>query len=320
MSKRMSRIGVAAVVAAMTAVGFASLPATAAPATNARIGAHFDLVAGQTPENATTEPDSSLDVTFSVARQVARVGRDGRTRILATLPLPADGGVNTPALHFAATMGIVRADDGTLYFLYAAGTSDLTGVWRLRPGGIPERIAALPADGLPNGLALDPKAGRLYIADAVLGTIWTVPASGGLAAAWSTAPELALSAIAGANGVKVHHNALWVSNTDQGTLVRIPLLPDGRAGRAEVRATGLTTVDDFAFTGRGDEILAALNHPNVVVRVHPDGTHSTVLTGQDGLQNPTSIEVRHGMVQVLDAAYVTGKDPNLLTVPLHNLL
>jgi hypothetical protein len=52
--------------------------------------------------------------------------------------------------------------------LYATGTPDLTGVWRLSPGRAPVRIAALPSTGLPNGLALNPQTGVLYIADSVL--------------------------------------------------------------------------------------------------------------------------------------------------------
>ncbi|MET8629322.1 hypothetical protein ABZW30_37255 [Kitasatospora sp. NPDC004669] len=258
-------------------------------------------------------------MTFSVARQVARVGTDGATHILATMPPPADGGVNTPVLHFAATMGIVRDQDGTLYFLYAAGSADLTGVWRMRPHGKPERIAALPANGLPNGLALDRRSGVLYIADSVLGTIWSVPTAGGAATAWTTAPELAFSSIAGANGLKIHNHAVWVSNADQGTIMRIPFLPGNHPGPVQIRASRLTIVDDFAFTGAGDEILAALNHTNTVVRIGPDGAQSTVLTAADGLENPTSLLIRGGTVYVMDAAYVTSKNPNILAARRHDL-
>ncbi|MEV0411330.1 hypothetical protein AB0I68_11135 [Streptomyces sp. NPDC050448] len=316
---RQNILRTAVAVAAAVVVGFVSSPAGATPNATASIRAHFDWAKGQTPENAATEPDGSLDVTFSLARQVAKVEADGTTHILATMPLPADGGVSTPVLRFAATMGIVRDADGTLYFLYAAGAADLTGVWRLRPHGTPERIAALPADALPNGLALDRRHGMLYIADSALGTIWAVHTTGGQATAWSTAPELAFSSIAGANGLKIHNNALWVANTDKGTIVRIPFLPGRRPGPVQTRATGLTTVDDFAFTGGGDEILAALHRVNQVVRIRPDGSHSTVLTAADGLRNPTAIEVRRGTVYVLDAAYATAEDPNLLTVRLRDL-
>jgi sugar lactone lactonase YvrE len=86
--------------------------------------------------------------------------------------------------------------------LYATGTPDLTGVWRLSPGRAPVRIAALPSTGLPNGLALNPQTGVLYIADSVLGKIFSVSTRGGTAATFSAAPELASTGFLGVNGVK----------------------------------------------------------------------------------------------------------------------
>ncbi|MFD3467927.1 SMP-30/gluconolactonase/LRE family protein [Streptomyces sp. NPDC058682] len=315
----LSKTAAAAVVLTAAAV-VAATPGVAsavfAPLSCARITAHFDLARHQTPENIAVAPDGSAYVTFAAARQVAHITPGGSTRILATLPAPADGGVHTPVLGFALTTGIVRAHDGTLYFLYATGTADLTGLWRLRPGGTPQRIAELPAAGLPNGLALDPRTRTLYITDSVLGTISSVPTTGGTPRTWSTAPELASTGFLGANGLKTRGGALWVTNLDRGTVLRIPVLRDGSAGPVQTRATGLAGIDDFAFTGHGDQILAALNGPGEVVVVQPDGTHSTVLTAADGLQNPTSIALRGDTAYVLSAAYVTAKDPNLLLAHL----
>lgn len=319
MSKRtlMTTVSVflAAAAALTTAVPAGAAPANAGQLTDVRIAAHFDQNAGQLPENVALLPDGSAYVTFAGARQVVHLTRGGATRVLATLPAPADDGAHTPVLGFALTTGIVRAADGTVYVLYATGTSDLTGLWRLRPGQEPRRIAALPANGLPNGLALDERSRRLYITDSVLGTVWTVPTTGGTPTAWSTAPELASTGFLGANGAKLHNGALWVSNLDRGTLLRIPVRPGNRAGAPQVKASGLVGIDDFAFTGRGNEVLAALNAPNQVVRIRPDGTSTTLLDGADGLQGPTSIALRHDDVYVLSAAYTT-VDPNLLRARL----
>jgi len=298
-----------AVLATAFAIG---IPVPADAGTAARIAVHFDLAAGQMPENVALEPSGTADVTFAKARQVAAVSPAGGTRILATLPLPADGGKNTPVLGFALTTGIVRASNGTLYFLYASGTADLTGVWRLRPGGTPHRIAALPKDGLPNGLALDEHRGSLYVTDSVLGRIFTVPVTGGRAATWSAAPELASTGFLGANGLKLRDGALWASNLDKGTLLRFSL----HSKVVQVKATGLAGIDDFEFTGNGDEVLAALNGPNTVVRIRPGSATTTVLTAQNGLQNPTSLAVRGKTVYVLNAAYTTATDPNLMLASL----
>ncbi|MGW7609481.1 SMP-30/gluconolactonase/LRE family protein [Streptomyces sp. NPDC054766] len=322
MSKKLSAPALSTAVLAVAAVATATLtpvPASAvsAPLDNARIAVHFDLAEGQTPENIALTPRGTAYVTFAQGRQIAEISAKGSTRILATLPEPADGGVHTPVLGFPLTSGIVRAHDGTLYFLYATGTPDLTGVWRLRAGGEPQRIAELPADGLPNGLALDPHTRTLYAADSALGTIWSVPTSGGTATAWSTAPELASTGFLGANGLKVHHGAVWVTNLDKGTVLRIPVHHDGRAGSVRTRATGLPGIDDFAFTGHGDQLLAALDGPSEVALVQPDGSHSTVLNPADGLQNPTSIALRGDAVYVLSAGWITAKDPNLILAHLN---
>ena len=296
----------------LSTAGAVQASAVSAPLSNARIGQHFSLLAGQTPENIAMAPDGTAYVTFAKGRQVAAISPSGAVTVLATMPLPADGGGNTPALHFPLTVGIVRASDGTLYFLYATGTADLTGIYRLRPGGTPQRIAPLPANGLPNGLVLDASAGTLYVTDSVLGTIWRVPVAGGTPVAWSTAPELAAAGFLGANGLKVHDGAVWATNLDKGTIVRIPILADGTAGPVQTRATGLAGIDDFAFTGHGDQILAAINTQNEVDLVQPNGTHSIVLTAADGLSGPTSVALYGDTVYVMSAAYVTNTDPNML--------
>nr|WTB34695.1 hypothetical protein OG781_39090 [Streptomyces sp. NBC_00830] len=301
-----------AVVAVIAVTGAGPTPALGAVSVaDQHFVSHLDMAAGQRPENITLEPGGGADVTFAYSRQVACISPNGRVHILATLPEPPAGAV-TPALSSPFLGGIVRAHDGTLYFLYATGSSDLTGLWRLRPGGTPKRIAALPADGLPNGLALDEKNGRLYAADSVLGTVWRIPAAGGRPTKWATAPELAAAGFLGANGIKIHNGAAWVSNLDKGTVLRIPITRNGAAGPVEARATGLVNIDDFAFTGSGNTLLAAINSDNEVALVRPSGSHTVVLTGADGLENPTSVAVRGNTAYIASGAYFTNNDPNIL--------
>ena len=313
-----AKYGIAAAVLATSslfALGAAPVSAATFPLCAARIVQHFDLDKGQTPESIVLAPNGTAYVAFAKARQIAEISPSGAIRILATLPAPADGGVNTPALGFPLTVGIDRAADGTLYFLYATGTADLTGVWRLRPGGTPQRIAPLPATSLPNGLALDQSTRSLYVADST-GVVWRVPTKGGTATVWSSDEELAPAGFLGANGIKLRDGAAWVTNLDRGTIVRIPLRANGNAGSAQVSATGLPGIDDFAFTGSGNEIIAALDTTNQVTLVKPDGTHTVVLTAADGLQGPTAIALRGRTVYVPSAAYLTAKDPNLLQAHL----
>ncbi|MFI1928893.1 SMP-30/gluconolactonase/LRE family protein [Streptomyces sp. NPDC020377] len=300
-----------------TAPAVSDEPAVSAP----RVVAHFDLAKGQSPENIALEPDGSADLTFSSARQVVNVTRQGRTRLLATLPAVTNP--QTPVVGRAVVLGIARAQDGTLYVNYATGTR-ATGIWRIPSGGgRPRQIAQLPPTGFPNGLALDERRGVLYVADSVLGTVWRVPRSGGKPTAWAEGALLQPlnappAARVGVNGLKVHHDAVWVSNTNAGTLLRIPVRESGCAGGIETRATGLFAIDDFAFVDRHrDTVLAALIGGSEIAQVRPDGTHRIVLTRQDGLSNPTSVAVRGRTAYVPSAAYFKQPDPNLLLARVH---
>ncbi|MFF1868463.1 SMP-30/gluconolactonase/LRE family protein [Kitasatospora herbaricolor] len=305
--------GIAAAVLALLAASPAS--AVAPPLSDARILVHLDLAAGQMPENSTPEPDGSLDVTFLSARQIARITPDGGVRILATMP--TEEHPNTPLVGFAAATGIARAHDGTLYATYATGT-ELTGVYRLDCDGTLRRIAQLPPEGLPNGLALDEKAGFLYSADSVLGVVRRIPVDGGEPIVWATGSALQPAGFIGANGIKVHQGAVWVSNTDLGTVLRIPVRQDGTAGPIGTRADGLAGIDDFTFTdAHEDTVLAAVNSANQVVRLAPDGSRSVVLTADDGLTSPTSVAVHRHTVFVTSAAFAPPPDPNVLTARLH---
>jgi hypothetical protein len=108
-----------------------------------------------------------------------------------------------------------------------------------------------------------------------------------------------------------------VSNLDKGTVLRIPLTRHGDAGPVETRAFGLVDIDDFAFTGHGDALLAAINADNEIALVKPGGRHKVVLTGADGLENPTSLAVRGTTAYIASGAYFTNDDPNLLAARIN---
>lgn len=146
--------------------------------------------------------------------------------------------------------------------------------------------------------------------------IWSIPVRDGAPAAWATGGPLTPVGGFGANGVKLHDGAVWVSNIGAGTLIRIP----GRSGRhvrhPRVVARDLGPIDDFAFAGR--TVLAAINQENKVVRVDPQGRVAEVLTSADGLDNPTSVAVRGRTVYVTSGTYFAGDDPNVLITSLRH--
>lgn len=296
---RIKQIGVALAAAAVFA-----LPAVPAQAATRIVP--LDLAAGQQPENLTLEPDGSADLTFAYTGEIGRVTAGGEVSVIARIPVPADGDV--PVLHKKLFLGgIVRAPGGDLYVAVSTGTA-ATGLYRVRPGSAPVQVAALPPAGFQNGLARDPAGGDLFVADSFGSVVRRVSPRTGQVTDWATGPLLAPAGGFGANGVKVHDGAVWVSNLDQGTLVRFPLT--GAAGR--IAASGLGPVDDFAF--HGNTVVAAINQENRVVTVG-HGRTTTILSTSDGLANPTSVAVRGDKLYVADSAYFGGS-PNLLRTRL----
>ncbi len=86
----------------------------------------------------------------------------------------------------------------------------------------------------------------------------------------------------------------------------------------KVRATGLAGVDDFDFTGRGNEILAAINQAGKPVRVGLDGSQATLLDAEDGMQGTTAVVVRGNRVYVSNGANLAGNNPDLLLAQLRH--
>ncbi|MER5392829.1 hypothetical protein [Saccharopolyspora sp. NPDC002686] len=321
--RRATTIGLATLLAA----GTAAPTALAAPAPthadhpstrlgDVRVLAHFDRAAGQAAESIALDPGGGAVIGMIPARQVVRVAQGGAVQVLATMPLPPGGGGTTPVVGIPVVTGVARSDSGAVYFLYSAGQGGLTGIWQIRRSGEPRLVVPLPADTMPNALVIDGERDRFLVTDSTGGRIWQAPLRGGEASVWSADPALAPSGFFGANGLKVHDGAVWASNSDHGTIVRIPVTKGGGSGRAEVRATRLEGIDDFDFTGRSTEILAAINQTSKLVRVGADGAQETLLDAEDGMQGTTAVAVRGNRAYVTNGANLAGNDPNLMLAEL----
>ncbi|MET8831088.1 hypothetical protein ABZX40_06350 [Streptomyces sp. NPDC004610] len=303
LSKTVRGAVVAVSAAALTMTSFtvasAATPTAAASAAGStapkvHVMASFDIGQMQQPDNIVLESGGSAVVSLLWSGQVARVLPDGTVTVLASF----DGGT---------AAGMVRGADGNLYVLHRGG-NDPNGLYRIVPGNsTPQLYAALPDVAVPNGLAVDGDV--FYVTDSSSGVIWTV--EDGTAAPWLSSPTLAPATPEGfgANGIHVKEGAVWVSQAEAGLLVRVPLQQDGSAGAVEIKATGLAGIDDWVFTGDGDEILAAINRQNKVVVVHPDGTNTTYL---DGINSPTSVALKGNKVYINSADLVNDLDPKLL--------
>jgi hypothetical protein len=130
----------------------------------------------------------------------------------------------------------------------------------------------------------------MLVADDAAATVWQVDPKTGASHAWLAGglleaqnPDLPI----GPNGVKVFNNAVYITNTGTGAIIRVPILADGSAGIPSIYASGLM-LDDFAF-GSDGSIFLATQVRNSVVRLFPDGTTTTIATDVDGLLGDSAL-------------------------------
>ncbi|MFI6434145.1 hypothetical protein [Streptomyces sp. NPDC050759] len=128
----------------------------------------------------------------------------------------------------------------------------------------------------------------------------------------------------GANGLRFHNGALWISNFNKGTLLRVPITPAGAPGPIRQVAGGLPNIDDLGFlTPFSDVVFAAQNGsssnngPDRVVVIYPNGTYKPVLTSADGLASPSATAVRGDRLYITDGGVPEPHDPKLQTARIN---
>jgi sugar lactone lactonase YvrE len=264
----------------------------------------FEAAGGELPEGIALDKAGNIYVSvgfpfFFPAEegfgQIWKITADGEKTVLHDFP----GG--------PAAAGLAVSPSGELYFAYPNPADPASnGVYRLTEGGEPQRLPGSEKIGLANGLALS-KAGYLFASDSALGAVWRIPNDGTEAQMWvqhdwltGCDPE---QYPIGANGVAFWRNSLYVASTSRGMLLRVPILQDGSAGEAEIVAGDvdcdmendeLYAMDGIALDVHGN-VFALLVIQHKLVRINPeDGSHTVLLTADDGLYNAASIAFGSG--------------------------
>jgi len=255
-------VAVASVVAASLSASAASAGAEAAACVSEpKVLATF--VSGQDiPESVTTDTQGNLYA--SLGNTILRRAPGGAFSVFATLPLPINA------------LGVKVGPDGCVYNA-STSLSAVAGafVWRICSADSVEVFAELDPSGGPNDLAFDDD-GNLFVTDPVLARIWKVDPLGNpsvfvehpLLAGTPDAPVLVFRAV-GVNGIAFdkRQKFLYVSNTDQGRILRIDArsphpVPTPFASDARLRGA-----DGIAFD-RDQTLWVAVNAADSLLTVN----------------------------------------------------
>lgn len=203
--------------------------------------------------------------------------------------------------------------------LYVADFADgQPGHGRLLRVDVATGAADVVASGFsaPNAIARDAWK-RIYVSDSFEGRIYRVDPDRGEAVVWAESPLLRTTGQPpfGANGLAFDRTGrfLYVANTGDSAVLRIPVLPSGAAGPVEPFARGgaesgfLWGADGIQFDVRGNLWVCA-NQANEVQVLSPAGALLARLRGEGeaALDFPASLVFRGREIFVVNLSLGTG--------------
>jgi len=162
----------------------------------------------------------------------------------------------------------------------------------------------------PNVLTFD-KAGNVYISDSFQGIVWRTGPNGGAPTAWIASPLLKPNGVPpfGANGLAFNNagNALFVANTANDQIIKIPVVAGGAAGTPEVFVNSVNGADGLIID-KHDNFWICANQADEIVVLDKTGRVIAKLGDFDGLSErgrPRGLLFPASLVRVGDWLYVT---------------
>ena len=283
------------------------------------------------PEGIAVDPRGQVYASsFAFAPSANICVLDARGRLVRKIPVAA-GSTGTAAL-----LGMLFVPGEGLYVTdFADGTAGHGRLLRVdRRGRVTTVTEGFTA---PNAIARD-DAGNLYVSDSFAGTVTRLRPDGSRRAVWAQDPLLATQGQPpfGANGLAFDaaRESLYVANTGDDAVLRIPVRADGSAGPVEVFARGadldarlgtshsLDGADGIAFDLDGNLWVCA-NQANEIQVLSPEGEIVARYrgAGADALDFPASLVFRGRLLYVANLSLATGASSKLsiLWAPLPGL-
>jgi sugar lactone lactonase YvrE len=266
------------------------LPSAPARAADIETLVTFDAGAGELPEGVAVDKRGNIYVSLiAPVSEIRKITRDGEQSTLVDLGLGGNG-----------PLGLAVDARGTVYAAAATFDPATQGVYRITADGSATRLPGTGSIAFANGLTFDQR-GNLYVTDSSAGAVWRIP-RGGSAEVWIQDPLLegtgafGLGIPIGANGITFRTpKEIVVGNTERGTLVSVPILPNGSAGEPEVivEDAAIFGVDGLAVDVHGT-VYAAVIAQSTIVRVEGNSIE-TLADADDGINQASSIAFGQGI-------------------------
>jgi hypothetical protein len=296
-----------------TTTGTDTDTSTGDPAAVPEVVHEFDVAMFQLPEGLDVYEGAAY--VGLVTGQVFTVDpEDGTTAMFG-------GIVGLPQDNTAIMTGLIVGPDGAVYValdVFAPGDF-ISGIYKIPAGGgVGVPFASDPAMAFPNGFAFDAK-GDLLVTDSFTATIFHVAIADGTVTSWLQDPLLAPNPETckldsafhlGANGIARAGDRVFVTNSDQATILEIPVDAKGKAGAPKLLlgpdCEALSGADGLIVEPNTDNLLVPVNYKQRIVRV--DAAQQITVLAEGGLlQSPASLVMAPAgdAVLIANAAFET---------------
>jgi sugar lactone lactonase YvrE len=279
------------------------------------------------PEGIARDPEGNLyaaSFAFQPSANICVLNRDGQ--VVDKIP------VLHGAAPVASLLGELFEPDQGLYVVdFANGVVGNGRLLKVNPAthGVTTLATGFAA---ANAIAMD-RDRNLFVSDSFTGKIHKVAPDGSSNQVWIYSPLLQTKGQPpfGANGVAFdrHQRFLYVANTGDSTVLRVPVNEDGSAGQIEVFAAGATLgpealhgADGIMFDVKGNLYVCA-NQANEIQVLSPDGELIARYRGEDAnaLDFPASLVFGGHSLYITNLSLATGVNSKLsvLGVPFPGL-
>ncbi|HSO36688.1 MAG TPA: hypothetical protein VLT33_29385, partial [Labilithrix sp.] len=272
-----------------------SSAATDAEAPAIAVGVSFDAARFELAEGLALR-DGNAYVSLAPLGRIVKVTPSGTVSDYASVP---------PGFNDGYTLGLAFDAQGALFAAQTRNSPTaavVPGIYKIpstTDGGlVGAPFATDPGMTFPNGIAVDAQS-NLLVTDSASGIVFRVTPAGAVTH-WKEGAELSGSPACpgplpfpiGANGIARTADAVFVTNTAKGSIVRIAVAPDGSAGAlttvvADCKYLGL---DGLAVDADGSLIVAQNGAPGRLLRVTNAGAVSVLHDGAP-LDGPGSVVI-----------------------------